>query len=366
MLNGLLLSILLIVALKPAAADLRLVDLPDARKWHNGPVPLCGGLAIFVAFIFGGLGLDQSHWLPWNLAAGFLILVLIGFADDRWRLTPLPRLAVQSIGAAVLLWGHAPVLIAGTGLEAGWHLAGAPLAVIGLLFIVGAANATNMLDGADGLAGATVAVALVWLALIGIHVGDLFVGSQALVLAAAVVGFLLFNARHPWRASASIFMGDAGSMLLGGALAVFVLHLASGSSATPAVPFVTLLWVVIIPICDTLSLIIRRVSFGRSPLSADRWHLHHLLLDCGVPPAAVAPIIAGVSGLCGAVAYCGVLLSVPGILLFLGLIVPVLSHTVFVLAMQDWLGAAKAGTPNMEARAFREKPIATRRKEVAG
>jgi len=365
-LNGILLSILLIVFLKPAAADFRLVDLPDARKQHSGAVPLCGGLAIFVAFIFGGLGLDQDYWLPWNLAAGFLILVLIGAADDRWRLGPLPRLAVQSIGAAVLMSGNVAVLMAGTGPYTAWYLAGAPLAVFSLLFIVGTANAVNMLDGADGVAGTTVAVALFWLALIGIHVGDVFVASQALVLAAAIVGFLLFNLRHPWRASASIFMGDAGSMLLGGALAVFLLHLSTVFPSEPAVPFVVLLWVLIVPICDTLSLIIRRVSVGRSPLSSDRWHLHHLLLDCGTPPAMVAPIIAGISALCGAVSYYGIVLGVPGLYLALGLLLPLLAHTVFVLAVQDRTGAAKALTQSADTRSYREDAIATRTKEVAG
>lgn len=365
-LNGFLLSILLIVVLKAVATQLRLVDLPDARKRHSGAVPLCGGLAIFVAFIFGGLGLDQNSWLPWNWAAGFLILVLIGAADDRWRLNPLPRLAVQSVGAAVLMSGYAGVLIVGAGTGTGWYLAGAPFVAIALLFIVGTANAVNMLDGADGLAGATVAVALFWLALIGLHVGDRQVALHALVLAAAVIGFLMFNMRHPWRPAASIFMGDAGSMLLGGALAVFVLQLSCGSQSVPPVPFVVMLWVIVVPICDTLSLIIRRASVGRSPLSSDRWHLHHLLLDCGVPPAAVAPIIAGISGLCGAVSYYGIILHVPDIYLMLGLLIPLLAHTVFVLATQDRVGAVRASSKSLETRPYREDTIARRTNEVVG
>src|SRR5690606_20985704 len=112
----------------------------------------------------------------------------------------------------------------------------------------------------------------------------------------------------------------------GGVLATFVLYLASEGRPAPAVSCLTLAWLVVVPICDTLSLMVRRIAAGRNPFSSDRWHLHHLLLDCGASPAAVAPMIAGASALCGAVAYCGIVLRVPDIYLALGLLVPLLAH----------------------------------------
>lgn len=366
MLNGLLLSILLIVGLRPIAKDMRLVDLPTGRKRHDGEVPLCGGLAIFVAFILGGFGLDEAYRLPWNWALGFLVLVLIGVADDRWRLPPLPRLATEVVAAAILSAGIGALLVIGIGTPSPWHITAPVLvAALSILFIVGTANAINMLDGADGLAGATVAAALFWLALIAMHVGDRFVAIQAIVLIAAIIGFLVFNMRHPWRASASVFLGDAGSTILGGVLATFILCLASEGRPAPAVSCLTLAWLVVVPICDTLSLMIRRIAAGRNPLSSDRWHLHHLLLDCGVSPAAVAPIIAGASALCGAVAYCGIVFRVPDLYLALGLLVPLLAHTVFVIAVQGPSRAVDGDTKG-DVPAFQRERLATNVNKVIG
>lgn len=360
--NGFLLSVLLIVALKPMAAEFRLVDMPDARKRHNGGIPLCGGLALSGAYIFSGLAFDAGHRLPWNWTAGFLLLLVIGVADDRWRLPPLPRLTVQAIAAAVLsAGGGAALLILGGAPHELWSLPVPFATAFSMLFIVGTANAVNMLDGADGLAGATVAASLFWLALVAAHVGDGMVAVQAPMLMAAVLGFLVFNLRHPWRASASVFMGDAGSMILGGALATFILDLSSDGHR---VPFVALLWIVIVPISDTLSLIVRRAAVGRNPLSSDRWHLHHLLLDCGVAPAAVAPIIAGVSALFGAVAYAAIVFGVPDRYLALGLVVPFLAHTIFVVAAHGHLRSAL--TVSGGGRPFSAKTLTAPTNEVAG
>ena len=367
MLNGFLLSVLLIVGLRPIARELRLLDLPTARKRHYGEVPLCGGLAIFLAFVFGGFGLVEAYRLPWHWLLGLLLLVLIGLADDRWRLPPFPRLAVQALAAAIMSAGTGALLLFDTGPSMTWQLSAPPLVGgLSLLFIVGTANAINMLDGVDGLAGITVAAALFWLAVIGAHVGDGLVAMQSLMMIAAVLGFLAFNARHPWRRQASIFLGDSGSMILGGLLATLILHLASSGRAVPAVSYVALLWLVILPICDTLSLVVRRVAASRSPLSSDRWHLHHLLLDSGVPIAAVAPIVGGISALCGVVAYCGIVFRVPDFYLALSLLVPIAAHTAFVIAVQGSLRFARPASDSGDTPRFQADTLARHTNEVIG
>lgn len=362
MLNAFLLSILLIVALKHVSHELRLVDLPDLRKKHVGAVPLCGGLAVFSAFMIAGIGFDGGFAIPWNWEVGFGMLVVLGIADDRWSLPALPRLFIQALAAAILVAGLGPGAInlgALTG-EGTWILAAPGGAVFAVIFIVGTINAVNMTDGLDGLAGSSVAAALLCLALVAAHTGDGLVVLHALVLLAAVAGFLVFNLRHPWRRSASVFLGDGGSLVLGATLAFFIVHLASSGK----VAFPVLLWIVVVPIADTLSLIVRRLSARRSPLSPDRWHLHHLFVDAGVPPALAAGFIAGASALCGAIGLGGILLDVPEAYMTAGLAVPLVVHAATVFALRGHLHAPRAvlqplhihGAAPPQPQILRDKP----------
>lgn len=354
-LNGFLLSVFFIIGLRLAAKRVQLIDLPDHRKRHDGEIPLCGGLAILASFMISSFGFEASHGLRWNWEVGFVLLALIGLADDRWHLSPTFRLSTETITAAILASGMSGsiLILDGFGGYVPWHLSASIGLVLSIVFIVGLANAINMIDGVDGLAGANVAATLFWLAVISAHVGNIPLALHTLVLIAAVLGFLAFNMRHPWRCTASIFLGDTGSTLLGGVLATFILCLSN-----EGLSFLVLLWLVVVPIADTLSLIIRRIMAGRSPLSPDRWHLHHLLLDAGMPAAAVAPAIAGATMLCGGIGYSGILYDVPDIYLVLGLAVPALAHTALVLALQGQFTAVRtaprqtpaltAGRPNKE------------------
>lgn len=351
LLNAILTAVLLIEIMRRIAPGFRLVDLPDLRKQHEGAVPLCGGLAIFGAFMVTAFGFDRLYEIHWYMAAGIGILVLTGAVDDRRGLRASTRLIVQAAaGMLLVLPGLAPTLnlgsVGGTSLLLPPLLGGA----LAILFLVGTVNAINMLDGIDGLAGASVAAALFWLALVAANAGDTAIVLQALVLLAATIGFLMFNMRHPWRAKASIFLGDAGSAMLGAFLAYFVIRLSAGSG----VAFVDALWILVIPIMDTLSLIVRRIAARRSPFSPDRMHLHHLLVDRGMPHAQAAAAISGASALCGAVGYFGIVFGVPDILMALGLALPVLAHiaTVAVLTgTERRRGEAQAsGTASLAAR----------------
>jgi UDP-GlcNAc:undecaprenyl-phosphate GlcNAc-1-phosphate transferase len=201
---------------------------------------------------------------------------------------------------------------------------------ITVLFMVGLTNAFNMIDGLDGLAGGTAGSALFWLALIAAFLDRGAAVAQLFLLLAVVLGFLTFNMRHRWRPRALVFMGDAGSTMLGAAIAYFIIGLSSGQQAT--VPFPILLWVCVIPVVDTLSLMARRLHAGRSPFSPDRWHLHHLLLERGLTHTAAAGVVVGLSIVFGAVAYVGTVLAVSDQLLTIGLLLPVAIHSLFVWA----------------------------------
>lgn len=330
-LNAFLLSLVLVTGIRRLACAFHLVDIPDARKKHEGTVPLCGGVAVFAAYLAAGIGLGPHLQFPWTWQAGLGMLVLLGVADDRWRLPAAPRLAIQTLVAILLISTlPSPLNIGQLGAATSFALPAAASAALCILFLVGTVNAINMLDGVDGLAGASVAGALFWLALTAVHVGDARIAMNALLLLPAVVGFLVFNLRHPWQEKASVFLGDGGSLMLGAALAFFIIGLSSGSNA---LAFPILLWIVIIPVMDTLSLIVRRLAHRRNPLSPDRWHLHHLLIDSGISPAGTTALIAAASTLCGAIGYFGVVLGVPDIVMTAGLLVPMLAHAAIVLIL---------------------------------
>jgi len=140
-------------------------------------------------------------------------------------------------------------------------------------------NAVNMLDGVDGLAGGVALVTLSGFAVL-LWLDGASGWQIPLLLALAVTGFLAYNLRGPWRSHASVFMGDSGSTVLGFVLAWLAIHSTQSSGAT--VYPVVVAWMLVLPAADALSLFFRRLSKGRNPLSADRCHLHHVLVRAGL------------------------------------------------------------------------------------
>jgi UDP-GlcNAc:undecaprenyl-phosphate GlcNAc-1-phosphate transferase len=325
------LSVALVVVLRRLTIAFQLVDRPDSiRKGHKGAVPLCGGIAIFAAFITVSFATLKPEILGLNFWLALLVILLMGVVDDRRPLPAAGRLVMQLV-MAIALVGGADIGSLSIGAlfsqNSGLFL---PLFfVIGVLFVTGLVNSWNMLDGVDGLAGGTALVTLVWLMFVASFADMTRLVAPLEALATCLCAFLVFNMRSPWRTRASIFLGDAGSTALGATIAYIILLLATGSMA---VTFPTLLWVVILPVTDTLSLIVRRLLASRSPMSADRWHLHHLLQDHGFSASATTNTLIVVSAICGGIGYAGIRANVPGEVMALGLMVPICLHTIFVLA----------------------------------
>jgi len=277
------------------------------------------------------------------LLPGLVLILVAGVLDDRFNLPVAPRLAIQLLAAFLIIAitgvTQTYLGLASDGIETAATstpemliqvLTGPLFLIIALAFIVGLVNAVNMSDGVDGLAGSASAAAFFWLAVIGFGIGEHRLGLQALALAAACLGFLVFNMRHRWRTRASLFLGDGGSTFLGAALAGFILILASG---TAAVAFPVLIWIVIVPVIDTLSLIVRRMSVRRSPFSPDRQHLHHLLMDAGLSCGQTAVAVMALNLLAGAIAYIAIRFDIPVWPMLLALAIPAAAHTLFVLRM---------------------------------
>jgi UDP-GlcNAc:undecaprenyl-phosphate GlcNAc-1-phosphate transferase len=328
-LNAFLLTVVLIIALERVAARFGLLDLPHGRKRHEGSVPLTGGLAMFIAFLFPVVSLEAPLDVDVGLLAGLLALVIIGVADDRLEIGPLTKLAGQIVAvAAMVLPGHHLI-----GLDT---LLGLPIehgvavkVVLTILFVVGMINAFNMIDGIDGLAGGAAAVALLGFVGIAWMSGHLATCVQVLLLLFAVLGFLVFNMRHPWRRRAAVFMGDAGSMMLGAAVAFFAIDLATGPA--PAAPLPVLLWLFALPAFDTVLLIARRLWAGHSPLVGDRRHLHHVMLQLGLSASAATTVLIGCSLLLAGFGLVGWAAGLPADVISAGLLIPFGAHAAFVV-----------------------------------
>lgn len=326
-------ALLLMPVLMRAALRLDLLDRPGGRKAHQGAVPLVGGLAMFLAFVFGMLSLAEALGSMRALAAGAAVLVVIGVLDDMHELSSAARFAAQILASLLMVfWADVALLDLG-------HLTGERLITLGIwsvpltvFAVVGVINALNMIDGVDGLAGSVSLVSVLALALLaGINGSELSV-HVLLLLAAAILVFLGFNLRLPWQARARVFMGDAGSMFLGFVLGWFLVQLSQGEQRafSPAVA----LWLFGLPLIDTITMMLRRVSRGRSPFAADREHFHHVLLMAGFSPTATLVIMVTGAVAMALVGVLGHLLAVPEPVLFYGFLAVFVGY--FYMILRSW------------------------------
>lgn len=295
-------TLVLIYLLKPLAVRIGLVDHPTARKRHEGKIPLVGGIAMFLGSVaaihlIGALTID-SYAL---LAAGTLLL-LIGLADDIHDLPAKHRLLGQAIAALLVIFGSDIVLRELGDLLLFGTLSLDIIAIpITVFCFVGAVNAMNMVDGLDGLAGSLALVTISALLYLSTTAATTHTPLLA-VLAGAIGGFLLLNARSPFLSRARVFMGDSGSMFLGGTIAALLIDMSQGPAR--AMSPVTALWIFAIPLMDTISLIIRRYRKGRSPFSPGRDHIHHILLRSGL---SIKQTVAALAVASAALASIGIL-----------------------------------------------------------
>lgn len=273
--------------LMPLALRVGLVDLPNARKQHQGQVPLIGGLAIILGLGFSSLFLTMSLSPYRSLIAGSLVLVFVGVLDDIHELSTKSRFFAEIIaGLLMTVWGG--VVLYNVGNLLGIGVIHFPY-VIGVFFTIfasiGIINAVNMTDGLDGFAGSLVLTQFIALA-VAVWIGHGFNDLSIIILyIATLIGFLIFNFPFLKRAQAAVFMGDAGSMLLGFSLVWFLVKLSQGDH--PFITPVACLWVMAIPLFETGSAIFRRVLKRQSPFKADREHIHHSLQRLGFAPIVI-------------------------------------------------------------------------------
>ncbi len=251
------------------------VDVPkDKRRMHKEPIPRMGGLAIFVGFVVASLVFCDITVPFAGMLAGAALLIVIGIFDDVLSLNAFVKLALQIVAASIAACsGNVINHITPFGHYIDFGKLAIPITVFWIVFLI---NATNLIDGLDGLSCGVSAISACSLLLSSFFVDEatLSVIIMTGVLAGSCIGFLPFNFNP-----AKIFMGDTGSMFLGYTLAVISIQgfFKFNALVSFAVPFV----VFAVPLFDTAFAFIRRMAHGKSPFSADRGHIHHRLIDMG-------------------------------------------------------------------------------------
>lgn len=273
------------------ALELGLSDKPGGRKTHTHATPLIGGIVIIPVFVVSLFlsGLAAEYWV---LISAALLLLTMGVVDDFFPLNASLKFAIQVlISCFVVVFGGVEVISLG-------HLFGAeetytwifskPFSVMCLVVLM---NAMNMIDGLDGLSGGLAAVILGVLALVSILAGAPGNAAVIALMLAPLAAFLVFNMRYPGHAKASVFMGDAGTLALGLILGWFAIRFAQEPQAV-MVPSVVP-WIIGLPVVDTFAVYFVRAMEGKNPFQPDRSHIHHRLVDNGVPDGRATMMIVG-------------------------------------------------------------------------
>jgi UDP-GlcNAc:undecaprenyl-phosphate GlcNAc-1-phosphate transferase len=272
------------------APRLGLMDQPDGRKTHAAPTPVIGGLGIALGCIPVAMCVFPAGRPLEALAIASVMLLITGVADDLYDLRWQYRFCAQVAAALVLVYfGGVRVNSIGTALGVDGHTLGILSAPFTVLATAGVINAINMSDGVDGLAGSIGMAALAMAAAAAIYAKNTGLAIGLVLLMGGVAAFLALNLRAPWNPRARTFLGNAGSEFLGLVIAWACFRL----TQTPDHPVTPVLapFLISAPLIDCLVLMAHRIRRGRSPFSADRDHLHHLLIDAGFSISGVIFII---------------------------------------------------------------------------
>ena len=296
------------------------IDIPkDNRRMHKKPTPRIGGLAIIFGFTVATLCFAQPSRQLYGTLAGAAIIAVMGVIDDCKILPAKLKFVIQIIAALVVVFAGDIKIDVFTNPNflsdnPYWVLPEWLSVTLTVIWIVFITNAVNFIDGLDGLAAGVSAIMSISLVFISIRVGEFSIAILGIALMGSCFGFLPFNFNP-----AKIFMGDTGSTFLGFMLATLSIQGVFKSYAV--ISFAVPLLILGLPLFDALFAMIRRILRGQSPMTADRGHLHHRLVDMGFSQKQTVFILYAISGVLGITA---VLLAESGVLRALLLVICVL------------------------------------------
>lgn len=285
-----------------------LVDNPDARKLQKQPIPVMGGLAVYMG-VLAGLGTaccftSITTIVPIFIAAG--LMIYLGILDDNIGLKPISRLILESATILILILGSNSCVDNLYGIwgihQFSWYI-GVPLTIFAGVGII---NAVNMIDGVNGLSSLLCIMCCALFGFAFYKSDDLPNMMLAFIMVFAIIPFLIHNV---FGKESRMFIGDAGTMMMGTTLAWFVIQTLSTKETSEEL-CITLcnqvamtLSILIVPIFDTLRVMTLRMYHGRSPFSADKTHLHHAFIGCGFSHSATAVFENLIGFICFLVCY---------------------------------------------------------------
>ena len=293
---AMLISFIATPVVKSLAEKVGAVDVPkDNRRMHKHPIPRMGGLAIFLGFLLSTLVFVPLSTPLRGMLVGSIIIVILGIIDDIHALPAMPKFIVQIVAALIaVLHGNVIEVLSNPNIFSDnpyWVLG--PWAIpISVIWIVAITNAVNLIDGLDGLAVGVATISSLTMLVIAMLVSDNLVALMMAALAGSCIGFIPYN-HNP----AKIFMGDTGSTFLGFVLATVSIQglFKFYTIISFAVPFLMLG----LPLFDTCFAILRRISKGQNPMSPDRSHVHHRLIDMGFNQKQAVSILYVISAILG-------------------------------------------------------------------
>ncbi|HEX2785226.1 MAG TPA: MraY family glycosyltransferase, partial [Ilumatobacteraceae bacterium] len=268
-------------AVRRIAVRTGVLDNPEQGKMHTGATPYFGGLAIgFAALLIPSLFQDWTRQAAY-IGIGAIMVSACGLIDDLRNLNPYFRIGVEVLAAALAVHAGARIGLFGNWLDT----------AVTIVWLVVITNSFNLLDNMDGVAGTIATATAIALVVASVLQGQILVGALAAALAGGCLGFLVYN-WHP----ASIFMGDAGSLLLGFLLAVVSLKL---RWSTPHFESVTAVVLIMAPaVFDTTLVVVSRTIAGRSIMVGGTDHTSHRLHRLGLPIRWVATSLGFVAVMC--------------------------------------------------------------------
>lgn len=291
-----LISFLSTPVVKKMAYKVGAIDVPkDERRMHDHPIPRLGGLAIALAFLLTVFLLTEIDLQTQGILLGAILILVLGILDDCLTLRAMPKFIVQIL-AAIIVVSHGCTIryltnpfstVPGATIDLG--ILSAPLTII---WIVTITNAVNFIDGLDGLAVGVSGISCASMLVIALVVSEQNIAIIMAALLGACVGFIPYNFNP-----AKIFMGDTGSTFLGFILATMSIQglFKVYAIVSFAVPFIILG----VPFFDICFAVVRRLWHHQNPMTADRGHIHHRLMDMGFSQKQSVAITYTLTGILG-------------------------------------------------------------------
>lgn len=313
------LSFTILFLMRKIAKNVGLVDQPTVRKLHQGAIPLVGGISIcfsLLYFLFYNPDIIPHSSL---YAVCITLLVVVGAIDDKFDISYKIRFAIQAvISISMMHLGGIELNSLGNIFGFGEISLGYIAYIITILAVIAAINAFNMVDGIDGLLGGLSIVTFGALGFLLLYDGQVNLAYMCAVMIAVIFPYITLNLGFFGR-KRKVFMGDAGSMLIGFTVIWFLLLSTQNETNSPLRP-VTSLWLIALPLMDMAAIMLRRIHRGDSPFKPDREHLHHIFQRIGLTSFQTLSVICLIAIVFAGIGIYGEIMKIPEAMMFFGFI----------------------------------------------